>query len=296
MPQVTLEQWKAFIAVIECGGYAAAAEKLGKSQSAISYAVKLEESLNVRAFKIEGRKAALTTAGQALMRRAEVLLEQARQTEALAAQYATGWSPEIRIAMDTLFPEEIMLDSIQTFAQQHPLTRVELLETVLSGTDEMLLNKEADIVIGARLPPGFLGTALLNIEFIAVASPQHPLHQIKQPLTYDDLKLHRQLVVRDSGTRGIDSGWLGAEQRLTLAHIRTSIAAACRGLGYAWYPRLKIQSHLDTGELKPLNLLTGDKRYVQLYMIYSNTPYPGKTTEFFGDLLQQQAALAIKSL
>ena len=121
MPQVTLEQWKAFSAVIEHGGYAAAAEALGKSQSSVSYGVsKLEESLNVRAFKIEGRKAVLTPAGQALLQRAEVLLEQARQTETLAKQFASGWEPEICIAMDTLFPESIMLDVLSSFAQQQP--------------------------------------------------------------------------------------------------------------------------------------------------------------------------------
>jgi len=37
--KVTLEQWRALLAVIDAGGYAKAAELLNKSQSAVSYAI-----------------------------------------------------------------------------------------------------------------------------------------------------------------------------------------------------------------------------------------------------------------
>jgi DNA-binding transcriptional LysR family regulator len=40
MPHITLEQWQSLIAVVDTGGYAQAAKKLCKSQSAITYAVK----------------------------------------------------------------------------------------------------------------------------------------------------------------------------------------------------------------------------------------------------------------
>ena len=38
-PHVSLEQWRALIAVVEAGGYAQAADKLHKSQSAIELRV-----------------------------------------------------------------------------------------------------------------------------------------------------------------------------------------------------------------------------------------------------------------
>ena len=47
-PKITLEQWRALLAVVDEGGYAAAAEALDKSQSAISYAIqKLETTLDL---------------------------------------------------------------------------------------------------------------------------------------------------------------------------------------------------------------------------------------------------------
>mgnify|MGYP001125812371 FL=1 len=291
MPAVTLDQWQTLIAVVDKGGYAAAADVLNKSQSTVSYAIqKLESSLNIRAFSIDGRRAMLTPAGKTLYQRAKVLLEEANQLETQAQQFSEGWEPELRIAMDTLFPEWVMLDVIDQFIQAHPLTRIELMETVLSGTDEALLKKEADIVIGGRIPPGFLGDSILLVNFCAVASPNHPLHQLNRPLNYQDLRLHRQLVVKDSGSRDLDAGWLGAQQRLTLGHLRISIDAACKGLGYAWFPTLKIQHELDQGQLKPLNLDVGGKRDVQLNLIYSAGDYAGPAAKLFGSLLTTHTA------
>lgn len=64
--KITLEQWQTLVAVVDRGGYARAAEALGKSQSAVSYAIaRLEEHLGLAVFRIEGRRAQLTEAGRA---------------------------------------------------------------------------------------------------------------------------------------------------------------------------------------------------------------------------------------
>ena len=69
--KVTLEQWRALLAVIDAGGYAKAAEQLNKSQSAISYAIaQLESALGVKVFNLQGRKAVATPSGELLYRRA----------------------------------------------------------------------------------------------------------------------------------------------------------------------------------------------------------------------------------
>ncbi|GAA0789186.1 LysR family transcriptional regulator [Marinobacterium sediminicola] len=269
--QVTLEQWQALVAVVDAGGYAKAAELLGKSQSAVSYAIqKLEGSLNVRVFKLSGRRATLTEAGQTLYRHAKRLLAQAEQTEELAQQFSQGYEAQIRLAMDAIFPSAWMLEVLALFAEQHPHTRIELLETVLSGSDEAVLKRQVDLSISGRVPPGFLGEKLMDVRFIACAHPDHPLHQMNRTLSLEDLRQHRQLVVRDSGSRSVDSGWLGAEQRWTVSDIGTSVLAACKGIGYAWYPVTRIQQALDDGLLKPLPLGNSTERSVELYLILTD--------------------------
>lgn len=210
--QVSLEQWQALIAVVDHGGYAQAAEALNKSQSAVSYAIqKLESSLGIGVLAIQGRKAQLTAAGQVLYQRASVLVEEARQIEALAHQFGQNWEAEVNVAVETLFPPWLLLDALGDFSLEAPQTRVDVLETVLSGTHDALVSRSVDLSITGQLLPGFLGNPLIRIRFIAVAHPDHPLHQLGRPVNYQDLRQHRQLVVRDSGARRVDSGWLGSQ-------------------------------------------------------------------------------------
>ena len=104
-PKIALEQWRALVSVVESGGYAQASQQLHKSQSTLTYAVqKLERLLKIKAFEIKGRKAELTPAGQVLYRRGKALLEEAERLERAAAQLAAGWEPEIRLAVEILFP------------------------------------------------------------------------------------------------------------------------------------------------------------------------------------------------
>src|SRR5690606_18672238 len=100
-PHVSLEQWRALVAVVEAGGYARAARVLHKSQSSVTYAVQqIERQLGVKVFRVEGRKAVLTQAGQVLYRRARTLVEEALLLERGAAAMAEDWKPEIVIAAE----------------------------------------------------------------------------------------------------------------------------------------------------------------------------------------------------
>ncbi|MED5389990.1 MAG: LysR family transcriptional regulator [Pseudomonadota bacterium] len=289
--KISLDQWQALLAVVDEGGYASAAEALDKSQSAISYAVqKIETELGVRAFALEGRRAKLTETGQMLYRQAKVLVEEANRIESAAIQLSQGWEPLVRVAADALFPQHCMLSALDAFAQHSPLTRVEYTETVLSGSDEALLRKEADVVIGGRVPPGFYGDPLMRVRFLAVAAADHPLNQADS-LTHEDLRQHRQIVIRDSGSRRIDSGWLGAEQRWTVSHPSTRIAAIRRGLGFAWVPESEIGDGLDTGALKVLPLNEGVERLVDLHLIYADGQYAGQAARYLGERIREAAAI-----
>jgi DNA-binding transcriptional LysR family regulator len=276
LPKITLEQWRTLIAVVEAGGYAQAAERLHKSQSTLTYGMqKLERLLGVRVFEIQGRRAVLTAAGQALYRRAKTLTEHAVRLERAAAGLAAGWEAELRLAVEVIFPTWLLLDCFAHFAEEHPETRIELIESVLGGTDEALLEGRVDLAIGASVPPGFIGDAIMHVRFIAVAHPDHPLHRLERPLTLEDLSPHRHLVVRDTGRgRSRTPGWLN-ERRWTVSHKATSIRAACLGLGYAWYAEDIIREQLAAGELKPLPLREGAERWATLYLIFADRDAAG---------------------
>lgn len=287
--QQTLEQWRLLVAVIDQGGFAQAAEYLNKSQSAVSYGVqRLQKALGVSLLTIEGRKAVLTNEGEVLLRRARHVLEEASRLQRLAIGLREGCPSVIRLAVDVVFPSSWLFAALTIFSARYPDTRIELLETVLSGGSEALLNKEAELVITPRVPPGFLGEKCHTFEFIAVAHPQHPLHT-GQSLTLRDLSQHRQIVIRDSGVKQkVDSGWLGAEQRWTVSHMRTSIEALTQGLGFAWIPREKITQELERGLLKELTLDVDSVRDVTLYLAFSDHDEASDTIKYLAQLLKEQ--------
>ena len=69
-----------------------------------------------------------------------------------------------------------------------------------------------------------------------------------------DLRKHRHLVIRDTGSQRRAGSWLGAEQSWTVSHKATSIHAVVHGHGYAWFPEDWIVGELARGALVPLPL------------------------------------------
>jgi DNA-binding transcriptional LysR family regulator len=288
-PRVTLEQWRMLQAVVDHGGYAGAAEALSKSVSTVSYGIRrLESGLGVPLLELEGRRAVLTRAGRELLRRSRYLLDEAVAIERAAGLLAKGWEPVVTLAVEVIFPQDRLLASLDAFARLTGTTRVELVESVLSGTTEQLFSGTADLAITAWVPPGFLGEPLVTVEFVAVAHPGHALHALDRPLTQRDLRQQRQIVVRDSGLKqSRDAGWLGAEQRWTVSHLATSVDAVARGMGFAWLPRHRVAALLDSGVLRPLPLLEGSLRHHELYLVFADRDDAGPATRALAECLRK---------
>lgn len=288
-PHITLEQWRSLIEVVDAGGYAQAAEKLCKSQSAVSYAVqKIESLLGVKAFEIQGRKAILTPTGQMLYRRALALMNEANDLERAAHKLSAGWEAVITIAAEILFSSDRLLTCLQRFGQESPGTRVELIESVLGGTSDALLSGNVDLAISPQLPPGFLGNVLMRIRLLAVAHADHPLHHQGRELSFRDLRSYRHVVIRDSGTkRDQRAVTVEVDQRWTVSQVATSIQAVCMGYGFAWLPEEHISKELQTGILKPLPLKEGYTREVPLYLILANPDFAGPGVRRLADILTE---------
>ncbi len=287
-PHITLEQWRALIAVVEAGGYAQAAGRLNKSQSAVTYAVqKIEEMLGVAVFEIQGRKAQLTGTGNLLYRRAVSLVEEAGLLEHAARTLSAGWEAEITVAVEILFPSWLLFECLAKFGEESPNTRVEVLESVISGTSEALLQHRADIAVAPTLPPGFLGEPLMAMPIVAVAHPDHPLHHLGRAVTARDLQHHRHLVVRESGSaRSSKVMSVEVEQRWTVTTMSSSIQAAASGYGFSWLPEYRIQSELAAGTLKALPMKEGGRRTVQLYLVMADPDFAGPGVRRLTEILR----------
>lgn len=291
-PRITLEQWRALVAVVDAGGYAQAAEQMHKTQSSVTYAVqKIQSLLGVQLFELRGRRAVLTPQGKVLVRRGRALIGEAARVEQAAARLGAGCEAEIGIGAEALFPTWLMLQCVGQFAAEQPNTRLELYESVLGGSEELLLQRRVDLAITSIVPAGFASDHLMTVRFIPVAAPQHPLHALGRELSLEDLRQHRQIVLRDSGSqRQRSAGWLGAEQRLTVGHKTAVIRALTLGLGFAWQSELIIHDELHSGALKPLPMSEAAERYASLYLVLADGDVAGPGTRRIAELIRAAAA------
>ena len=290
---VSLEQWKALISVVDSGGYEKAAEALQKSQSSVTYSVqKLQSQLGVKAFEVKGRKAVLTPTGEFLYRRARALVEEVAATERAAKKLSAGWEAEIGIAVEVAFPTGLLLQCLDRFGAESPHTRIEVIESVLGGTPEALLTGQAELAITGIVPQGFFGDLLIPIRFLLVAHPDHPLHKLGRQVTMQDLRAHRQLVVRESGAKRATKPRLEAAQRWTVSHMTTSIEAAGKGYGYGWYPEYRIQDEIAAGTLKALPLREGGSSFAQLYLVFADRDAAGPGTLRLAAIIRAAAEAA----
>ncbi|WP_323846167.1 LysR family transcriptional regulator [Microbulbifer magnicolonia] len=282
MAKVTLEQWRMFQSVVEHGGFSQAAQAVHKSQSSINHAVhKLQESLGIPLLEVRGRKAELTDAGRILLARAGGLLNEAEALELVAASLAAGEEATLTLAVDVIFDFECLCNAIERFAEEFPHTRLEVRETVLSGAEELLLQQQADFILSARVPQGFVGEPVARVRFVPVAHPLHPLHLLGRPVARKDLKASRQIVLRDSAVKHRqDSGWLGSDQRITVTSVQTSVELIERGLGFAWLPETRIRESLSADRLLPLPTEEPWERDVTVYLIYADADRCGPAAEF----------------
>ena len=272
-PRITLEQWRALQSVVEAGGYAQGAELLHKSQSTVTYAVqKIERLLGVKVFALQGRKAVLTEAGQVLYRRARMLLEEAALLERGAAAMAADWQPELSIAVEVIFPTWLLLQSLEEFARERPETRIEIHETVLAGTRELLDEGRVDFAIGSDRA-GIEGELLMRVSAVPVASPGHALHRLGRALTARDLKRHRRILIRD-----------------------TAIRALVMGLGYAWMMEDTIREELRSGALVPLPLATRVERGGNIHLAFSDPEFPGRDAVRLAEIIRKRTRDACASM
>src|SRR3984957_18020978 len=241
-PKTSPDQWVALAAVIDRGGYAAAAEALDRSQSAVSYQIsQLQRSLGCRLLELQGRRAVLSAHGEVLLGRARSVLKEWHALESYAQSLAAGFEATLKLVVDVAFPRARLLAALAAFKASCPQTQLDLSDAVLSGAEEAIVDGaadgSADVGVSTRVPPGFLGDWLYETVFLACASPAHALHGLARSVTQHDLEQQKQVVLRDSGVRAPrDVGFLGGETRWAVGSLEASIAIVEAGLAYAWLP------------------------------------------------------------
>jgi DNA-binding transcriptional LysR family regulator len=286
---VSLKQWRIFHAVIDNGGFAEAAKVLHLSQSTISYTVaKLQEQLGTLLLKIEGRKATLTVEGRALLERSRHILKEAVELESFARSLGQGYGGEVRLVVDQSFPSVLLVQALRRFSELgRGVSHVRLSEVVMLQVEEVLRDLTVDLAICERVPMGFLGEPLLEVEYVPVAHPTHPLLMLGREATAVDLAQQVQICVGPQGGReAVRPSSAKQLHRWNVSSFDTVVEAVCERLGYAWLPEHRIRHHLEQEKLARLPL--SDKRAFKtmLYLIHGRPWAATPATAKLADVLR----------
>lgn len=186
----------AFVAVIDCGGFTAAGERIGKTQAAVSLMLgRLEARVGRKLLERSRRGVALTDHGERLIgyaRRIQML-----EDEALMALECGQEATSIRIGMPDDYLETLGCELMQAFTQRHPHLQVEIICDFSSRLEVMITEGSIDIAIITRANAKAQGELLRREPMLWCAAPGHfPEQQRVLPLSLfsDNCRARPQII------------------------------------------------------------------------------------------------------
>ncbi|MFV8257314.1 LysR family transcriptional regulator [Bdellovibrio bacteriovorus] len=199
---MNLDQLEFVRAVIECGSFRAAADKVGRSQPALSVAIKnLEDELSLTIFDRSEYKVKLTPEGQAFYAVAKATLESAQYTARVGIELGRHKADtELHISADPLISTEIL--ELIALECARPVLPVNLIisKSILQGGYQRLLDGEIDLAIAPTPKNNEDLESIFLEDVILVTAVSRRLLQEKRTPTKEFLTKHPQILVYNSQT------------------------------------------------------------------------------------------------
>ena len=145
---MTYEQLVVLHAIVTEGTFRGAAERLSKSQSAVSHMLKnLENEIDILLLSREEYRPKLTSAGEVFYRQATRVLQQMQQLRSMAKSLSAKQEAEVLLAVAATYPLQPLLKVIADVSAQYPSTHIRLSRESMGGPIERLLGNDADMII-----------------------------------------------------------------------------------------------------------------------------------------------------
>ncbi|MEO0539627.1 MAG: LysR family transcriptional regulator [Cyanobacteria bacterium P01_A01_bin.105] len=254
------ESMRAFIQVVEAGGFAAAARQMLVSRSAVNKLVhKLENELGVQLLHRSTRKVTPTATGLAFYQRCRAILADVAEAEQAVAQLQAEPRGALRINTPMTFGIQQVGPAIATFAARYPQLQIQLtledrfIDPIAEGYDAVI-RITADVTAAS-----IIARPLAAAPRLVCAAPSY-LAQHGSPTHPDELKHHACLHY---GYLATGNSWQLQQPSRELLSVSINSAfcsnngdvlktAALQGLGIALLPRFIIETALETGQLQPI--------------------------------------------
>lgn len=280
----TLDQLSIFAAVADCGGFSAAARRLKRSQSVVSYAIaNLEDQLQVKLFERHGtRQPRLTEAGTALLMDARRVLSGLDGLRARTRALQQGLEAEVVVAVDPTVPTQVLSPLLSAFEEDFPTVDIRLHVGAIGVVHDQVARQIAHVGFGGEPNRGDGQVVLQPMGFaslVPVAAPSHPLARAQPPIPRSVAHQYTQIVITDvtDQTRGRDFGVIADRTwRMTDMGLKHELTLA--GLGWGGLPYAKVARDIDEGRLVRLDLEDYPTQQFPLVAMHHVARPPGPAT------------------
>lgn len=264
-----------FVTVCREQGFSQTAEKLGKSQSAISTQIAiLENELGVKLFDRSKRPLLITEAGRFFLDFAMDVLNKAESFERYISEISRGIAGEVKIGASTSVGTYILPGILSRLLRGSPKLEVSLSTQGRSLVFDSVRRGDVDfgLVLSDRSPADLSSQNLKTERLCLIASPKHPLSR-KSGLKIQDLS-SIPFVVGPKGTE-----YTEMITRIMTNHQLTGYKVVARishfdgvkelvqsGLGIGLLPVFMVQHEIRAGALDEVRV-KGFKATAKLMMV-----------------------------
>ncbi|HYP29311.1 MAG TPA: LysR family transcriptional regulator [Blastocatellia bacterium] len=285
-------QLEVFAAVAEEKSFSRAGRRMGRTQPAISSAVKLlEDELGERLFDRLGKSIRLTSAGELLMDYA-MRLVRLRDEARLAMGELRGLSRgRLTLGANETTCLYLLPDVLASFKQAYPQVQVDIQRAISRNITEKVIEGSLDFGI-VTLPvhdPRLEAITIHEDEMALIVGPGHALASRRRinmsELEGEPFILHnvgtttRELMVRHFGEGGV-----GIKITMELASIESIKRFVSIGMGISIVPRLCIEKEIAEGSLKAIDIRSARFRR-QLGLVYHRERYLSQAARAFLSLI-----------
>lgn len=253
-----LEDIRAFVEVVETGGFSRAASRLGVSKSIVSRRVnRLEADLGARLLSRTTRGISPSEAGAEFKARADRILLELVEAEDAVAHRSGDVAGRLRISVPLAFGVRHIAPVLAELLSRHPRLSIDVVYTDRL-VDLVAERFDAAIRIGTLSDSTLIARRIAPIRAAVVASPRY-LQTHGRPNTPDDLVAHACLIY--TGTQQPRTWRFKSGKRLISVRVdgplhsdngESIVTAATAGLGIAMVPTFLVAASIDSGALEPL--------------------------------------------
>ncbi|GFE81928.1 LysR family transcriptional regulator [Steroidobacter agaridevorans] len=254
-----------FVAVVEAGSFAVAAQRLAVTRSAVAKTIaRLEQRLKVRLFNRTTRKQSLTENGHAYYERCVRALAELEAAEECIESGRREPAGKLRVTMPVLFGRRCVAPILLALSERYPELQLEM-----SFNDRVvdLVEEGFDLAIrvGALPDSSQLVARRLGMQRMGICAAPAYLDRHGRPSSPSELDGHLRLAYL---TAGRASAWRVHDEDggVVLPQVKTRLGfddlqaiadAAIAGAGLAWLPCWMMAPELKTGRLELV--VSGDR-------------------------------------